>query len=46
MNLTFKFDDDFTVNRLGFGTMQLPGTGVWGPADDEKKRGRCHYDCC
>ncbi|KZL41132.1 aldo/keto reductase [Secundilactobacillus collinoides] len=36
MNLTFKFDDDFTVNRLGFGTMQLPGTGVWGPADDEK----------
>lgn len=35
MNLTFKFDDEITVNRLGFGTMQLPGTGVWGPADDE-----------
>jgi aryl-alcohol dehydrogenase-like predicted oxidoreductase len=24
----------FTVNRLGFGTMQLSGPGVWGPPDD------------
>jgi pyridoxine 4-dehydrogenase len=23
-----------TVNRLGFGTMQLPGNGVWGPPKD------------
>jgi pyridoxine 4-dehydrogenase len=23
-----------TVNRLGFGTMQLPGSGVWGPPND------------
>jgi pyridoxine 4-dehydrogenase len=23
-----------TVHRLGFGTMQLPGTGVWGPPKD------------
>jgi pyridoxine 4-dehydrogenase len=23
-----------TVHRLGFGTMQLTGTGVWGPPDD------------
>jgi pyridoxine 4-dehydrogenase len=24
----------FTVHRLGFGTMQLTGDGVWGPPDD------------
>ncbi len=24
----------FTVHRLGFGTMQLTGSGVWGPPDD------------
>jgi pyridoxine 4-dehydrogenase len=24
----------FTVHRLGFGTMQLPGRGVWGPPTD------------
>ncbi len=24
----------FTVHRLGFGTMQLPGPGVWGPPAD------------
>lgn len=31
---TFKFDDDFIVNRLGYGTMQLTGKGVWGPYKD------------
>jgi aryl-alcohol dehydrogenase-like predicted oxidoreductase len=25
---------DRTVNRLGYGTMQLPGPGVWGPSRD------------
>jgi pyridoxine 4-dehydrogenase len=25
---------DRTVNRLGYGTMQLPGSGVWGPTRD------------
>ena len=30
----FMFDDQLIVNRLGYGTMQLPGKGVWGPADD------------
>jgi pyridoxine 4-dehydrogenase len=25
---------DRTVNRLGYGTMQLPGPGVWGPTQD------------
>jgi aryl-alcohol dehydrogenase-like predicted oxidoreductase len=25
---------DLTVNRMGFGTMQLTGPGVWGPPDD------------
>ncbi len=28
---TFEFDDELRVNRLGYGTMQLPGHGVWGP---------------
>ncbi|GEK28201.1 aldo/keto reductase [Furfurilactobacillus siliginis] len=31
---TFTFDEDLTVNRLGYGTMQLPGAGVWGPSKD------------
>jgi pyridoxine 4-dehydrogenase len=26
-----------TVNRLGFGTMQLTGSGVWGPPDDPQE---------
>lgn len=34
MQSTFKFDSDLTVNRLGYGTMQLPGKGVWGASDD------------
>ncbi|MDT6979272.1 aldo/keto reductase [Levilactobacillus zymae] len=34
MEKTFTFDADLTVNRLGYGTMQLPGAGVWGPAAD------------
>ena len=28
---TFTIGGDLTVYRLGFGTMQLPGPGVWGP---------------
>jgi len=31
---TFEFDKDFVVNRLGYGTMQLTGPGVWGPYKD------------
>jgi pyridoxine 4-dehydrogenase len=30
---TFQIGDR-TVNRLGYGTMQLPGPGVWGPTRD------------
>ncbi|NQX35250.1 aldo/keto reductase [Herbiconiux sp. VKM Ac-2851] len=31
---TFAIGGDLTVNRIGFGTMQLTGPGVWGePAD-------------
>jgi len=31
---TFEIGGDLPVNRLGYGTMQLPGPGVWGdPAD-------------
>ncbi|GLB47328.1 aldo/keto reductase [Philodulcilactobacillus myokoensis] len=34
---TYKFDDDFVVNRLGYGTMQLTGPGVFGPFPDKQK---------
>lgn len=33
---TFKIGD-YTINRLGFGSMRLTGRGVWGlPADTEQ----------
>lgn len=31
---TFAIGGDLTVNRLGYGTMQLPGKGVWGASAD------------
>jgi len=31
---TFTIGGDLRVNRLGFGTMQLPGPGVWGEPQD------------
>jgi len=31
---TFTLGGDLTVNRLGFGAMQLTGKGVWGPPDN------------
>jgi len=31
---TFALGGDLTVNRLGFGSMQLPGPGVWGDPKD------------
>jgi pyridoxine 4-dehydrogenase len=31
---TFAIADDLTVNRLGYGTMQLTGPGVWGEPED------------
>jgi pyridoxine 4-dehydrogenase len=31
---TFDLGGELTVNRLGYGTMQLPGPGVWGPPRD------------
>lgn len=31
---TYQFDDQFSINRLGYGTMQLTGSGVWGPYKD------------
>ncbi|MBE6184793.1 MAG: oxidoreductase [Bacillus sp. (in: Bacteria)] len=34
---TFKIGEDLTVNRLGYGTMQLTGKGIWGePRDPEE----------
>jgi pyridoxine 4-dehydrogenase len=31
---TFRIGGDLTVNRLGYGAMQLTGPGVWGPPRD------------
>lgn len=31
---SFKIGGDLPVVRLGYGTMQLPGEGVWGPPKD------------
>ena len=31
---TFAIGGDLTVNRLGYGAMQLTGPGVWGPPKD------------
>jgi aryl-alcohol dehydrogenase-like predicted oxidoreductase len=31
---TFRIGDDLPVRRLGFGTMRLPGDGVWGEPRD------------
>jgi aryl-alcohol dehydrogenase-like predicted oxidoreductase len=31
---TFDLGGDLTINRLGYGTMQIPGPGVWGPPRD------------
>jgi pyridoxine 4-dehydrogenase len=31
---TFALGGDIAVHRLGYGTMQLPGPGVWGEPDD------------
>src|SRR4051794_34706687 len=31
---TFVLGGDLPVVRLGYGTMQLPGKGVWGPPRD------------
>jgi pyridoxine 4-dehydrogenase len=28
---------DFSVSRIGFGAMQLPGPGVWGPPRDRRE---------
>jgi pyridoxine 4-dehydrogenase len=34
---TFKIGGELEVNRLGFGSMQLPGKGVWGPPADREQ---------
>jgi pyridoxine 4-dehydrogenase len=34
---TFALGGDLTVNRLGYGSMQLTGPGVWGPPKDEQE---------
>jgi pyridoxine 4-dehydrogenase len=33
---TFPLGGDLPVVRLGYGTMQLPGEGVWGPPRDKE----------
>ena len=34
---TFSLGGDLPVVRLGYGTMQLPGPGVWGPPRDHEE---------
>ena len=34
---TFQIGGDLPVVRLGYGTMQLPGEGVWGPPRDHSE---------
>lgn len=34
---TFSIGGDLTVNRLGYGAMQITGEGVWGEPDDVKE---------
>ena len=34
---SFDIGGDLTVNRLGFGTMQLTGPGVWGDPEDPEE---------
>jgi aryl-alcohol dehydrogenase-like predicted oxidoreductase len=34
---SFTLGGDLTVNRLGYGTMQLPGPGVWGESRDPEE---------
>ncbi len=36
INNTFKIANDIEINRLGYGAMQLTGTGVWGDAKDRE----------
>ena len=35
MPKTFQIGGEITVNRLGFGAMQITGPGVWGPPRDK-----------
>src|SRR6201989_745791 len=35
MSSSFKIGGVLTVNRLGFGAMQITGPGVWGPPRDK-----------
>jgi pyridoxine 4-dehydrogenase len=34
MSKTFQIGGEITINRLGFGAMQITGPGVWGPPRD------------
>ena len=34
MSATFAIDGSLQVNRLGYGAMQITGSGVWGPPTD------------
>jgi len=37
LSSTFKLGGDLLINRLGYGTMQLNGAGVWGEAPDREQ---------
>ena len=37
---SFTIGGDLPIVRLGYGTMQLPGAGVWGPPKDHDEATR------
>ena len=38
MPTTFQIGGEITINRLGFGAMQITGPGVWGPPRDRPRQ--------
>ena len=40
MSKTFRIGGEITVNRLGFGAMQITGSGVWGAPRDKAEAAR------
>ncbi len=41
MTSTFQIGGEITINRLGYGAMQITGPGVWGRRATAPKRCGC-----
>jgi pyridoxine 4-dehydrogenase len=37
INNTFKFGNDLSVNRMGYGSMRITGHGIWGQPENKKE---------